>query len=401
MTERGVARPGKITAEERLREKLLVVIPLYNHAATVRQVVEQTLAVHDRVLVVDDGSSDGGADVLAGLPVEVRCHPVNRGKGAAILTAAAVARELGMTHLATIDADGQHDPGDLPNLLAVLAPQPLSIVVGMRDFSAENVPGSSRFGRQFSNFWLRVQTGKRLGDTQSGFRIYPLEVFEHLQLGESHYSFEVEVLVKAAWAGVPLLDAPISVHYPPREERISHFRGFMDNFRLTLLNTRLTLRSFLPWPHRRLVGDEQEKISIFRPRKSLRILLREETTPLQLAMAGVVGVLLGAAPLIACHTIAILFVAGFFGLNKLLAVAASQVCMPPLVPALCIEVGYFMRHGRWLTEISWQTLGNQGLERLWEWLLGSLLVGPLLGLVVGAVIYLLAQVLLRDERAVA
>lgn len=382
-----------------LKEKLLVVIPLYNHAATVRQVVEQALAIHDQVLVVDDGSSDGGADVLTGLPVEVRRHPINRGKGAAILTAAAVAREQGMTHLATIDADGQHDPADLDRLLTVLAPEPFSVVVGKRDFTVDNVPGSSRFGRQFSNFWLRVQTGKSLGDTQSGFRIYPVELFERLRFGETRYSFEVEVLVKAAWAGVPLKDAQISVHYPPRDERVSHFRAFMDNLRLTHLNTKLTLRSFLPWPHQRLVRDEQEKISILRPLQSLRILLREETTPLQLAAAAVLGVILGAAPLIACHTIAILFVAGFFGLNKLLGVATSQLCMPPLVPALCIEVGYYMRHGEWLTEISWETLGHEGLERLWEWLLGSLVVGPLLGLVVGVAVYLLAGTLLRDRRA--
>jgi len=392
---------GSEASSRLLQEKLLVVIPLYNHAATVRRVVEQTLAVHDRVLVVDDGSSDGGADTLAGLPVEVRRHPVNRGKGVAILTAAAVAREQGMTHLATIDADGQHDPADLDRLIDVLAPVPLAVVVGMRDFSVANVPGSSRFGRQFSNFWLRVQTGKRLGDTQSGFRIYPVELFERLRLGETRYSFEVEVLVKAAWAGVPLKDAPISVHYPPSAERVSHFRGFMDNFRLTLLNTRLTLRSFLPWPHRRLVRDEQEKISVLRPLQSLRLLLSEETTPLQLAAAAVLGVILGAAPLIACHTIAILFVAGFFGLNKLLGIATSQLCMPPLVPALCIEIGYYMRHGEWLTEISWATHGNQGLERLWEWLLGSLVVGPLLGLVVGLVVYLLDGMLLRDRRAEA
>ncbi|NIQ97773.1 MAG: glycosyltransferase family 2 protein, partial [Desulfuromonadales bacterium] len=216
---------------------ILIVIPLYNHAASVRQVAEKALAVHDEVLVVDDGSTDGGADALEGLPVRIVRHETNRGKGAAILTAAREAKRLGMTHIVTIDADGQHDPADFERFVATMQSDPWGIVVGKRDFSVANVPGSSRFGRRFSNFWLRVQTGRKLGDTQSGYRAYPLAVLEELCLGEKHYSFEVEVLVKAAWAGVRLYDVDIAVHYPPAKERVSHFRGFMDNFRLTLLNT--------------------------------------------------------------------------------------------------------------------------------------------------------------------
>jgi uncharacterized protein (DUF2062 family) len=377
----------------------LAVIPLYNHGATVRSVVEKTLAVHDRVLVVDDGSTDGGAETLAGLPVTVLRHETNRGKGAAILTSAREARRLGMTHIATIDADGQHDPADLSGLLAVVEETPLAVVVGKRDFDTANVPGGSRFGRGFSNFWLRLQTGKSLGDTQSGFRIYPLRVLEGLKLGEVHYSFEVEVLVKAAWAGVPLLEAPVSVHYPPGDERISHFRAFMDNFRLTLLNTRLTLRSVVPWPHRKIVakGEGKGKLSVLRPMQSLRTLLTENSTPGQLAGAGALGVMLGAAPLIACHTIAILFAAGFLRLNKVAAVSASQLCMPPIVPALCIEAGYFMRHGEFLTEVSLETLGYQGMQRLWEWLLGSLIVGPVMALSVAAAIYVMARMVKREN----
>jgi len=383
-------------------ENILIVIPLYNHAVTVREVVKQALVVHDRVLVVDDGSTDGGGDTLGGLDVKVLRHEVNRGKGVAIMTAAREAARMGMTHIATIDADGQHDPADLPALIEVLRNDPLSIVVGKRDFNAAHVPGSSRFGRKFSNFWLRLQTGRSLEDTQSGFRIYPLAVLEGLKLGESRYSFEIEVLVKAAWAGVALRDADISVYYPPADKRVSHFDKVRDNFRLTLLNTQLTMRSVLPWPHRKLVRGEEGKVkvSVFHPVRSVRLLLTENISPAQLAVAGGVGVVLGAAPLIACHTIAILFAAGYFRLNKVAAVSASQLCIPPLVPALCIETGYFLRHGEFLTEVSWRTLGHQGMERLYEWLLGSLLVGPLLALLVAGVIYGIAAALERKESAV-
>ncbi len=381
------------------RQKTLVVIPLFNHAATVREVVKQALEMHGQVLVVDDGSTDGGGETLRDLEVGLLRHEKNRGKGAAIMTAAREARRLGMTHIITLDADGQHDPSDLPRFFEALAERPLSVVVGKRDFDTDNVPGSSRFGRKFSNFWLRLQTGQILGDTQSGFRAYPLVVLEGLNLGESHYSFEVEVLVKAAWAGVPLVDVDIYVYYPPAGERVSHFRGFMDNLRLTQLNTRLTMRSVLPWPHRKIVPSPggEPKVSVLHPWRSLRLLMTENASPAQLAAAGALGVFLGAAPLIACHTVAILFAAGFLRLNKVAAVGASQLCMPPLVPALCIETGYFLRKGEFLTEISLETLGYQGLERLYEWLLGSLVLGPFLAAVAGVTIYGMALALKRKN----
>ena len=380
--------------------RILIVIPVYNHAATLRQVVERALALHPDVLVVDDGSSDRPLDTLHGLKVRMAGHPLNQGKGAAIMTAARLARGLGMSHIVTIDADGQHDPADFPRFATTIAAEPMAIVVGVRNFDTANVPGSSRFGRKFSNFWLRLQTGKTLSDTQSGFRAYPLAVLDGLKLRERHYSFEVEVLVRGAWAGVPLREVPISVHYPPPGERVSHFKAFRDNLRLTLLNTHLTLRSVLPWPHRKLIADAggELKVSVLHPLRSIKTLLTEHATPGQLATAGGVGVFLGALPLIACHTLAILFVSSFFRLNKVAAVGASQLCMPPLVPALCIEAGYYLRHGAFLTEISLETLGYQGLERLYEWLLGSLLVGPLLALTTAGIIYIMARFLLRSGR---
>lgn len=377
------------------RDKVLVLIPLYNHGATVRRVAEGVLAQKLPLLVVDDGSNDGGAENLAGLDLTVIRHERNQGKGAAILTGLAYARQKGMQHLLTIDADGQHDPVDIPNLLKVQAQDPYAIVVGKRDFDAANVPGSSRFGRRFSNFWLRLQTGIRLGDVQSGFRCYPVSVLERLNLRQNRYAFEVEVLVKAAWGGVPLRDAPVSVYYPPNGERISHFHLWRDNLRLTLLNSHLTLRALLPWPHKPIIASEKatQPVSLMHPLRSLRLLLAEHSSPLQLAMATALGVLLGTLPLIACHTLAILAACSFFRLNRVAAVAASQLCMPPIVPALGIELGYWLRHGEFLTEISLRTLGYQFLERLWEYLLGSTLLAPPLALLVGALVFVLASTL--------
>ncbi|PTN38124.1 DUF2062 domain-containing protein [Desulfonatronum sp. SC1] len=386
---------------ERNREpRILVVVPVYNHGATLRQVVEGVLAVHPDVLVVDDGSTDQGLERIADLPVQVRTHRTNQGKGAAVRTAAEAATALGATHIVTIDADGQHDPGDLPRFLDAVRNHPLAVIVGARDFAAANVPRASRFGRRFSNFWLRVQTGRKLLDTQSGFRAYPVALFEHLKFTETRYAFEVEVLVRSAWAGLDLLDVPVRVHYPPAEQRVSHFRAFMDNVRISWLNTRLTLRSMLPWPHRRIIERTQGSaaISVIRPIQSLKILLREAVTPSGLARAAFLGVFLGTLPLVGIHTMAILFTAGYLGQNRVVAVAASQLCMPPLVPALCIEVGHYLRHGSWLTEFTVQTLGHQAPARLWEWVLGSLVLAPILAALVAATTFVAAHLLLPSIR---
>jgi glycosyltransferase involved in cell wall biosynthesis len=381
--------------------KFVIVIPVYNHAKSLRDVVLKALEVHDTVMVVDDGSTDGGLDTLKGLDIIVLQHPINRGKGAALLTAAKASRRLGMTHMVSIDADGQHNPDDFKRFVPLVKKDPHAIIVGKRDFQTMDVPGLSRFGRHFSNFWLRLQTGQAVRDTQSGFRSYPLAVLERLKLRENGYAFEVEVLVKAAWAGIALREVDISVYYPPGSERISHFHVFRDNVRLSLLNTKLTLRSFVPVPHRRILDRDRSdhKISIWHPIRSLKSLLTENWSPGQLATAGAMGVFLGTLPLIGLHTITILLAAGFFRLNKLAAVGTSQFCMPPLVPALCIETGYFLRHGKFLTEVSLQTLGYQGLERLFEWVIGSVILAPLISVVMWCSLFMTALIVKRTIRA--
>lgn len=380
--------------------RALVVVPIYNHGRTLRAVVEGVLAVHSSVLVVDDGSTDGGGQDIQDLNVPILRHETNRGKGAAIRTAAKEAMARGYTHMITIDADGQHDPADIPKFLRIIAEHPQAVVVGARDFTAPNIPGSSKFGRKFSNFWLRLQTGVSLSDTQSGFRAYPLFLFGCFTFRENRYSFEVEILVRAAWAGVELREVDIFVHYPPGEERISHFRTFTDNLLISLLNTRLTTRAIIPWPHKKILCKPgvERRMSLLHPIRSLRYLLEHEATPWDLAKGGVMGVLLGASPLIGIHTLLILMVGNYFRLNRYSALAASQLCMPPFVPALCIEMGYYMRHGRFLTEFSLETLGAQVLDRFWEWFLGFWMVGPILALIVGVFILGVAHHLRQQMR---
>lgn len=372
--------------------RILVVIPLFNHSRTIEKVVQGCRARHGDILVVDDGSSDLAENFEQAIGVQVLRHSANQGKGAALMSAAQYARSHGFTHIITIDADMQHSPEDIPKFKAAIQDDHKALVIGKRDFENSSAPRTSRFGREFSNFWFRVQTGMQAGDAQSGFRAYPLLIFERLSLKQTRYDFEIEVLVKAAWAGVPIKIISIPVYYQEKGKRISHFKLFMDNLRLTHLNTKLTLRSFLPWPHKQIAGNVKPvKFSILKPVDSIRHFLSNRLTPYDIAMSAAAGVFLGTLPLVAVHSLAILMAAGFFRLNKIIALGASQFCMPPIVPALCIEAGYFLTHqGRFLTEISFETLGHQFLDRFVEWCLGGIILAPVLGALAFAAFYLVS-----------
>ena len=379
--------------------KVILVIPVYNHGKTLKDVVQKAIKTGAKVLVVDDGSTDGGLETLSGLEVLTIRHQGNRGKGAAILTAAKEAGRLGMTHIVTIDADGQHDPADFFRFLPVIEENPLALVVGTRVFDKKASPLLSRFGRSFSNFWFRVQTSSSLKDTQSGFRAYPVAVLTWLKLFDKGFSFEVEVLVKAAWAGIEIMEVDISVFYPPARERVSHFHLIKDNLALSLLHTRLTMRAILPLPQKRFIPtqDGLENISIFHPLKSLSI-LSKNTSPALLAVSAGMGVFIGTLPLVGFWTLAVLITANYFGLSKIAALSSNQLCNLPIVPALCIELGYFFRHGRFLTEFSLNTLGYQGLQRILEWLIGSLVLAPIFGFLTGGLVFILAWSIIREKK---
>ena len=375
--------------------KILMVIPLFNHGNTIRSVTEKALAAGWPVLVVDDGSSDGGAEQVVDLDCQVIRLDRNRGKGAAIIAGARFAAGHGFAAIITVDADGQLDPAEAGKLADVATGQWPAIVVGARRMDKDNAPGASLFGRAFSNFWVRLECGRELADTQSGYRLYPVKEILGLKTSCRRYDFEVEILTRSAWAGLPILSVPVSVYYPSACERESHFHQLKDNFRLTCLHTRLVCRALLPWPHKRLIAkipqeiieDRQEIWSLLHPIRFVKRLCLEHSSALQLASAAWVGIFLGALPLIACHTVVLLYVCHRLHLNKMTAVTASQLCMPPLMPVFCIQVGYFMRHGSLLLDINWDTMVVQIHYRLWEWLLGSLLLGPVFGLIVGGLLY--------------
>jgi len=236
--------------------RFAVLIPVYNHAEGIVSVIDRARPLGLPILVVDDGSTDGTKARLQGIAgVTVLRHDRNLGKGAAILTGFS-ALQGKADWAVTLDADGQHDPQDIPALIGAIPPGLRPIVVGRREgMAGSDVPWTSRFGRKFSNFWVRAAGGPVLADTQSGMRAYPLPEAARLEVKARRFQFEVEILVRARWQGIPVREIPIRVSYAPGGKRVSHFRPFVDFCRNTETFSRLIfLRLLRPVIGRRVPG---------------------------------------------------------------------------------------------------------------------------------------------------
>jgi glycosyltransferase involved in cell wall biosynthesis len=192
------------------------------------------------VLVVDDGSTDRTGDVAKASGAEVVRHAVNRGKGAALRTGMRRLAERGVTHVLTLDADGQHLPEEIPALLRASSLEPRALVIGARQ--AESVEPIRRFGNRFANRWVEIACGLSLPDTQSGFRVYPLKETLALRCRADRFAFETEVLIRGTRAGLAIRSVPVRVWNPPIGEHASHFRPVADATRIVFSVIGLLLR---------------------------------------------------------------------------------------------------------------------------------------------------------------
>jgi uncharacterized protein (DUF2062 family) len=120
------------------------------------------------------------------------------------------------------------------------------------------------------------------------------------------------------------------------------------------------------------------------------MLLKESATPQGLALSAAVGMFIAVLPILFAHSLVILYFSVRFSLNKIVTLNVQHLAVPPFIPALCIEVGHYMRYGRWLTDLSFETVFQQFSARFFEWFLGSLIIAPLSALIVGTVVYVTA-----------
>jgi len=226
-----------------------VVIPAYNEVATIRDLAERSLRFSSDVIVVDDGSTDGTTQALAGLPVRLLRNDTNQGKASALWRGAQVALALPIDVIVTLDGDGQHDPEDIPRLLAAAENHPGTIVIGARLADRRAIPTARYIANRIAAFWISWACGQQLADSQSGFRVYPAELFRRVVIPHGRgrgFVFESEILIEAARLGYRCILVPIAAVYRTGM-RASHFRPVLDVVRITrMIAWKLLSRGLYP-----------------------------------------------------------------------------------------------------------------------------------------------------------
>lgn len=213
--------------------KHAVVIPAYNEAATLRDVVERALKVADTVIVVNDGSVDATASVVQDLPIVLLHNDGNQGKAASLWRGMQYALQLGVHAVITLDGDGQHAPEDIPRLIEASRARPRYIIIGARLGDPFSIPKIRYMANRIATFWISWACGQRLEDSQSGFRLYPADLLAGLSIRHDRsrgFVFESEVLIKAAACGYPSMAVPIPAVYKAHA-RPSHYRH-TDSWRI-------------------------------------------------------------------------------------------------------------------------------------------------------------------------
>lgn len=334
----------KLLSEKFKILKCCVIIPTYNNYKTLQQVIEDVLVFTEDVIVVNDGSTDSTAEILVQFPQIQQIHlSQNKGKGNALRQGFKHADSLGYKFAITIDSDGQHFPEDIPAFIEALEKEENKeiLFIGSRNMTQHGVPKKSSFGNKFSNFWFWVETGTRLQDTQSGFRLYPLFAMKKLKFYTKKFEFEIEAIVKAAWSGIEVKNIPIRIHYE-LEDRVSHFRPFKDFTRISILNTWFVLVTFFYIKPRNLFRKLKKKGL---KRFVMEDLLGSDDSAEKKAFSIALGVFIGLSPLWGFHTVTVIFLALLLNLNKVIAFAFSNVSLPPFIPFIL----YFsLKLGSWL-----------------------------------------------------
>jgi glycosyltransferase involved in cell wall biosynthesis len=310
-------------------KKICVLIPTYNNEKTLKRVIDGVLEYTENIIVVNDGSTDSTAQILQNYPaIDVISLPENKGKGNGLRTGFKKAKNSGFDYAITIDSDGQHYPDDIPVFVEALLEENEDILlIGNRNMSQDGIPKKSSFGNRFSNFWFWFETGIKLEDTQSGYRLYPLHKIPKKYFTPK-FEFEIEIIVRTAWRHVLVKNVPIKVLYDPAE-RVSHFRPFKDFTRISILNTILVTITLLYIIPRNFINN-------FR-KKSFKRFIKEDVlesdgTNRAKAFSVALGVFIGLSPFWGFQTLLVISLSVLFKLNKVLAFVASNVSLPPFIP---------------------------------------------------------------------
>lgn len=202
------------------RPLVVAAIPCFNEERFIGSVVLAVKKHVDRVLVIDDGSTDGSAEIAASAGAVVASHGGNKGYGAAVRTALAKGKDLGAGVLVVIDADGQHDARDIPRLVQPVVDGEADVVIGSRFLAGSNgVPLYRKMGQQVLTAATNAGSGHKLTDSQSGFRAYSARAMSLLNLTEDGMSVSSEMQFAIANKGLKVAEVPIQVSYSDKPKR--------------------------------------------------------------------------------------------------------------------------------------------------------------------------------------
>ncbi len=383
-----------------------VIIPTYNNQQTIAQVVNDTLKFTPDIIVVNDGATDATPEILKSFPtIQLISYSPNRGKGIALRTGIKAAQDKGYRYAITIDSDGQHFADDIPVFIDKIGEAPDSLLIGARNLNQENMPKKNTFGNKFSNFWFMLFTGINLPDTQSGYRLYPIQKMKGARYFTSKYEFEIEVSVKAAWRGITVLPVPIKVFYAEGDKRISHFRPGKDFTRISLLNMYLFFPALLWHKPIRLIKHFRIK-NIKTVIKKYFLDSNESTMRKSVGVA--FGVFMGIVPIWGFQFVSALVLAHFMKLNKAIVGLAAQISVPPMIPILLF---CSLRTGQWLlgrdmsetietNQLTLETtkqllheylFSGKVLQHLYEYLLGSMVFATIMAIGFGLLTFILLK----------
>lgn len=365
-----------------------IIIPTYNNFKTLKRVLDGVLnsASEFHIIVINDGCTDETPIILEEYKEKITLitNGVNQGKGISLRKAFAKAWEMGFQNAITIDSDGQHYPEDIPLFIEAAQKHPNALVMGSRNMKQEGVPSKSSFGNKFSNFWFKIETGITLPDTQTGFRLYPLEPISKTKLFTTKFETEIEVIVKLAWKKVEIVPIEINVLYDVTE-RVSHFRPFKDFTRISILNTYLvTLTLFYYLPIRLLNVIKKEAI-------------KEEESNLKKATSIGFGIFMGLFPIWGFQLLVGITLSVLFKLNKVLFITAANISLPPLIPFI-IYISYLIGAPFFQNNIQITSLENITLSAIHLNVVQYALGAVILAVVAGIIAFLTTLFVLKIVR---
>jgi len=343
---------------------------------------------------VNDGSTDTTAEILKQYPqiIQVRL-PKNIGKGNALRVGFNTARTEGYEYAITIDSDGQHFPDDILVFIDALEKDGDTLFIGSRNMAQEGVPKKSSFGNKFSNFWFWFETGNKLEDTQSGYRLYPLNRIPKKYF-TTKFEFEIEIIVRAAWKGLPVKNIPVKVLYD-MNERVSHFRPFSDFTRISILNTLLVIISLLYIkPRDFILSFKKKSLRQF----FIENVLESGDSNAKKALSIALGVFIGIAPLWGLQTVLVLSLAYMLRLNKLIAFAFSNISIPPAIPVilyLSLKMGSLFIADSMVPDDA--TTFDAIAQNIAQYITGSILLATLMAFLFGMTGYVILTALDKNK----